>query len=215
MTTILNGKNELDALNSIFSLIDQWLLHSPLVNDFNVRTTLLGTVKHFCEYVNLKEDTDYAHTIQYMQSRMNKRTCKDVHKAACSLFFEDVLKFTPNGLVIKSKDTSRMYLLPYKEYKAKDLVLIGKTLGNEISIRHKECHHLCELVHFDTLRDFKPGMTYLGHQVPEDTTPMFKYNEWEWNWGYFVWHHGPVIMNCPYNDKSLQLIFEGMSINDK
>lgn len=81
-------------------------------------------------------------------------------------------------------------------------------------MRQKYICHLCELVYCKQWQFFNDELTRLANDdVRAYDNPPFRYKDFEFDWGIFVWHKRCELIDCPYDEGALKFLFERMVTN--
>lgn len=194
----------------LFSRIDEYILHDP--TKYYDATLILNTKNQFCkyEYTKINGNGDFENTIKKIQDILKPcNTPTDIYKAVYSLFYVGTVEIIPNkGLLVNSRSTGEKYIIP-QNYKKKKIYIVSYNNG-EIDLRQKYICHLCELVHCKQWQFFNENLCRMTNENSQGKSAIFKYNDFEFDWGIFVWHKGKNLIDCPYNEDTLKFLFDGM-----
>ena len=198
----------------LFSHIDEMILHDP-TRHYD-QSVIINAKNQFCnyKYTKINGDGDFENQIKNMQITLSPcNTPNGIYKIICDWFYLGILAIIPNkGLVINSSFSGKKYIIPQK-YKKKKVYIV--TYNNGLDLRKKYICHLCELVHCKQWQFFNKSLCRLANDFDDSiSASSFKYNDFKFDWGIFVWHKGSKLIDCPYNDEALKFVFESMRVNE-
>ena len=186
------------------------ILHDP--TRYYDQSLIINAKNEFCkyEYTKIQGNGDFENVIKKIQSLLEPcLTPTDIYKAICALFYMGLMEIIPNkGLVVNSSSTGEKYIIPQK-YKKKQAYIVTYCNG-EIDLRPKYICHLCELVYCHKREFFTENLCRMTNEDVQGKAPVFKYKDFEFEWGIFVWHEGKKLIDCPYDEAALKFIFNGM-----